>query len=571
MKNPFEYDAAPNLEPKLLVDWFIEEHNHSRFLQSTRNVIVNGQRGSGKSMALIYNSIPYQKLRSEIKAEPFPSTHAGIYIPCNTALTHKEEYRLLPEIEQAILSEHFFAYGIAASIAKDFQKIEENFTAKDRDFLFGEFAYLTGYENTNQVSSPFVFLQRAVRDRLKKDQEAIATGVEIKFEFETGTFYTLILPVLNALKETELLRGVHLSLLVDDAHDLNLHQKRILNSWLGYRDHSTFSFKVAIAGVRNYDFRTSSEGTILEGHDYITIDFDQPFQNEESNFGKFARDVVEKRLKNLGIDSTADDFFPVNPNFIRDMEECELQAEKECISKGVDPTDTKAIGDYRYKYARVRYFRNRSSKANRPPYSGFGTIAHVSTGVIRNLLEPCYWMYEDALSNSLGKLPTSISPDVQSRVILARSDNMWTFIRNSLDKQLPGCGRVEAEKLNNLFTQLAEYFRERLLKHKSEPRVITFTISGYEQKLRDELEPLLLLAQKAQLIYVRSGPKKKGGGREDYFVPNRMLWPAYALDVDGQHGRASLKAVDLVSATHGEPIPVNFDGTEDLEIQGDLF
>lgn len=571
MKNPFEYDAAPNLEPRLLVDWFIEEHNHSRFLQSTRNVIVNGQRGSGKSMALIYNSIPYQKLRSEIKAEPFPSTHAGIYIPCNTALTHKEEYRLLPEIEQAILSEHFFAYGIAASIAKDFQKIEGDFTAKDRDFLFEEFAYLTGYENANQVSSPFVFLQRAVRDRLKKDQEAIATGVEIKFEFETGTFYTLILPVLNALKETELLRGAHLSLLVDDAHDLNLHQKRILNSWLGYRDHSTFSFKVAIAGVRNYDFRTSSEGTILEGHDYITIDFDQPFQNEESNFGKFARDVVEKRLRNIGIDSAADDFFPVNPNFIRDIEECELQAEKEYISKGVDPTDTKAIGDYRYKYARVRYFRNRSSKANRPPYSGFGTIAHVSTGVIRNLLEPCYWMYEDALSNNLGKLPTSISPDVQSRVILARSDNMWTFIRNSLDKQLPGCGRVEAKKLNNLFTQLAEYFRERLLKHKSEPRVITFTISGYEQKFRDELEPLLLLAQKAQLIYVRSGPKKKGGGREDYFVPNRMLWPAYALDVDGQHGRASLKAVDLISATRGEPIPVNFDGTEDFEIQGGLF
>jgi hypothetical protein len=569
-RNPFEYDAAPNLDPKLLIEWFIEDYNHSRFLQSTRNVLINGQRGSGKSMALIFNSVHYQNIRAQKSGENFPGIGIGIYVPCNTPLTHKQEYKLLPEVEQAILSEHFFVYGIGVAIAKGLAAIEHKFASEDINILREEFSYILSRPITpNQ--SPFLFLRNTFRELLMKDQQILGVGSTVNLSFETTTFYTLILPILAALKETALLRSVHISLLIDDAHDLNSHQRAVLNSWLGYRDHSVFSFKVAIAGIRHYDFKTAFGGSILEGHDYVSVDLDQPFQNDESDFGKFAREVVEKRLKEVGIEKTADDFFPEGDDFASQIEKYTLIAEQEAIHKGL--TEQKAITDYKFKYGRALYFRSRDAKANRPQYAGFSTLAHLSTGVIRNLLEPCYWMYEKLLSSSgtHSAPPQSVPAHIQSSTILDRSDEYWGFIRTSLSHKITGCSETDAGKIANLFTALCAHFAERLKKHESEPRVISFSISAYGDELRRELEPLLHLAEKAQLIFVRSGPKKKGGGREDFYILNRMLLPAYGLDAHGQHGRASIQAKYLLAATMGKAIPLKVGENLEGESQGGLF
>lgn len=567
LKNPFEYDAAPNLSPELLVKWFIEDHNFSRFVQSTRNVLINGERGSGKSMALIYHSLRYKKLRNSLKGEKFNDGHIGIYVPCNTALTHKQEYLLLPEVEQAITSEHFLAYGIGASIAKDCLAISDDFTDEDNKLLFEEFSYL--FESaTSEESNPFVYLRRSIQNKLRQDQEKIAKGVSVETPSEPTSFYTFVLPLLEALKNTSLLKDSHISLLIDDAHDLNLHQKKVLNSWLGYRDHSVFSFKVAIAGIRMYDLTTAFGGTILEGHDYITVDLEQPFQNKESGFGKFARQVIQKRLENVGISTSPEEFFPEHPAFVKSMAECSDQARQRALEKGIHPSDTKSINDYIYKYAGAIYFGERSPKAGRPIYAGFDTLVHLSTGVIRNLLDPCFWMFEEYQSTLHGGPLVCIPPDIQSKVVHDRSATWWEFVRNKLDTQVEGCGKTESDKLKNLFIALAEHFKFRLQNHKSEPRITTFVISQFTDEARQELEPILRLAQKAQLLYVRNGRSKDGGGREDFFTPNRILWPEYGLDVHGLHGRASLKAIDLISAMRGGKIPVSLDATEK---QQDLF
>ena len=54
--------------------------------------------------------------------------------------------------------------------------------------------------------------------------------------------------------------------------------------------------------------------------------------------------------------------------------------------------------DYVYRQKWAEFIRSRSPRANRPLYSGFGTLMFLSTGVIRNLLEPCFWMWDAAIS-----------------------------------------------------------------------------------------------------------------------------------------------------------------------------
>lgn len=569
LANPFEYDAALNLPENTLIDWYIEDHNFARVLRTTRNVLINGHRGSGKSMMLIYNSLRFQKLRHTRKGEIFPSEHIGIYVPCNTPLTHRQDHELMPPGQQVMLSEFYFVMAIAEAIVVTFEQTPVNFTTNDYIFLVDEVKTVLPDLEINEAASVFTQLRRSIKLQLTTLQRSLQNGLTSDAEYSAISFYSFITPILSALKNTSVFSESHFSILIDDAHDLNPHQKRLLNSWLNYRDHSVFSFKVAIAGLRTYDLRTLSGGTILEGHDYLTLDLEQPFQNKESNYAQFAKNVIEKRLHGIGLNEiTAEDFFPESKEFVDDIDIVNQIVRQDYINlKGWNDFDSlsqsqkKSVQDHVYKYGRAKYFRERKAKANLPTYSGFETLVHLSTGVIRNLLNPCYQMYDSVMSQETGT-PKDISPKIQSDVVKSKSDETWEQIRRGLENFVEGCTKEDADHLCNLLTALADYFLSRLLNHKSEPRVLSFIISDIESENMKFLDKLFRIAQEAQLLYIRSGSSKDRGHREDYFTLNRILWPVIGLDVQGQHGRASIPSRDLVAAARNK-IPIKNGITDD--------
>jgi hypothetical protein len=292
---------------------------------------------------------------------------------------------------------------------------------------------------------------------------------------------------------------------------------------------------------------------------------EQPFQNEASNFGKLAEQLIQRRLEKLNIPTSPNDFFPTSPQMLGDLNVAEETVRREAISKyGED--NSKRISDYVYKYKRATYFRSRPSKANRPEYSGFNTLVFLSTGVIRNLLQPCYWMYDKMLSianerhqSTLAEPPVKhISSAVQSEIILEQSRRMWDMLRDGIDRLVEGCSREDAVHAFQLMDNLALLFRERLLHQKSEPTANSFTISGSNAKARESLSHIIEILRKAQLLYARTGAAKDKGRRETYYVPNRMLWPDRGLDPHGQHARVSIGATDLWSAAKdNRPLPFN--------------
>ncbi len=571
VSNPFEYEAASSLDPERISNWFIDDHNYARFIKSRRNIILDGDRGSGKSMILFYYALENELARAGENSRTTDLANVGIYIPSNNPLLQRSEHQQeLEGSRRDIISERYLTFTILAAIGKSLKSVEERLNFVERGVVLDELRYLMPAERFAEIDSPSIYISRYVRDSLRADQQALAEGLDFNFSFETSSFYLHILPVLEAIRSTEPFSKTHFSLLIDDAHMLEPYQQRIVNSWLGYRDHSLFSLKVAIAGFRNYDLRTTFGGNILEGHDYTAVNLYRPFQNLESEYGRFAIKVVERRLRQAGIAAKVQDFFPPSPKFVKDLETAKGKAEALALSRGIDPSDKKSFNDFRYKFGRAIYFRDRSPRANKPQYSGFETISHLSTGVIRGLLNLCYTMYERQLSTSK-KAPTMIPSDIQREIILEGSDKLWEFVRNDLDKTIAHCTPDDAAKIESLFRRLAEYFRHRLLNHESEPRVLVFSISAFDRDRHQELLRLLDLAEEAQLLYVRSGAAKSGGGRENYYVLNRMLFPAYGLDVQGQHGRASLKAEDLLAAAmHDRPFP-NADAVDPPIEQGELF
>ena len=553
-RNPFVFGAANDFSPDEVLEFYIEDFNYSRFLNSTRNIFVLGERGSGKTMTLLYHKLATQRRKAEQDGEQCSLDHIGVYIPCNTPLMHRKEYELLSAFKAEVLSEHFLVLGIVHWLAKTLDENGDVIDVPPALALAEELGGAIGRDIPGGRTFPKQVLAFA-RQEILETQRAINRADAESFYDQALSFSTLVVPLLELLQRVPTLSHSHFLLMIDDAHDLNQHQIRVLNSWIAYRDHPAFSFKVATVKVDQPTLLTSNGGFILERHDFTVVDMEKPVQNEQSEFGRLATRIVGRRLERIGCTKTPDEFFPVHESVKKGLAAARKAARAEAETKYPDGSATQ-ISDYVYKYHRAIYFR-RPERANLPVYSGFETIVYLSTGVVRNLLEPCYWMYEKALSLSpqtaqdtvIGK---GISPTIQDEIIKQQSGKAWDLLRNGLDKVVVGCSDEDARRLHRLFEQLAQLFRERLRGSGAEPRATSFSISEKERgRSFQELERLLKIARRATLLYVREGAAKDHGSREQYYVPNRILWPVRGLDPQGQHARVSMPARRLLAAAAG--------------------
>lgn len=560
VKNPFEFDAAINLPHEAILDFYIEDFNFSRFIQSPRNIVLAGERGSGKTMTLLYNWARVQALKAGREGIPNDYATVGVYIACNNALFKHPEHELCPDEFRAFLfSQHFLVLSLAYSIAESLEGLADLEEGLRSDDCFDEVEATTGFKLDR--TRPFLSeLKRAIQRENRDAQETFNSPDNDGSYAGALSFSSLVIPVLNAIRTSPQLKNSHFLLMFDDVQDLNLHQKKLLNTWIALRDRTHFSFKLAIASVEPRTFITTTGSSVLEGHDFTLIDLVRPLHSRTSTYAKLAERIVAKRLQAFGIEASPVDFFPEHEGFVREIAECRERVEAR-FKEANPEADQKQVTDWVYKHARVEYFRRRSPRANRPVYSGFQTLVYLSTGVVRNLLEPCYWMFDKVISES-GKQPTEIPPDIQNELIHERSTRLWEQMLRGIDEFVDRCSHQQAMCVCSLFEHLAELFKKRLLSHHSEPSANSFTISAMTPELEAELKPFLETARRAQLLYVRSGVGKERSSRELYYVPNRMLWPSQGLDPHGQHARVSLKAEDILNACKGRPFPY-VQGAED--------
>ena len=553
-ENPFSFSAATDLTPQDILHYYISEHNYSRFIQSKRNVFLLGERGTGKTMTFLYHTLRVQQLKARNEGVVPKLKWVGVYVPCNTPLMLRTEHELLDHHRAFALSEHFLALSILDGLVTTLEESAKTMGHVPHERLRRETEAVLAVV-LPPAETFFARMRLFAAAELRRTQVAINRPGE-DFYSNAYSFATLVLPVLAAVKEIPALTDAHFLLLLDDADYLNRHQIAALNSWIAYRDHSQFSFKVATSKVLRPSRLTASGGTIEEGHDFTTIDMESPLHNERSDFGRLARMIVKRRLDHIDCRATPEEFFPVSPQVAKQLEVCKKRAEE--LARKKYPSGTrKQITDYVYKYHRALFFKRRP-KANRPVYSGFDMITYLSTGVVRNLLEPCYMMFDMALSrapNQDTKAFDHIDPAIQNEAILKVSERPWMKLKEGLHNHIANCTKVQSDQIAGIFEALARLFRKRLGTECSEPRATSFTISGGELAERREIEGLLVIARRALLVYVRLGPAKDAGSREVYYVPARMLWPSRGLDPLGQHARVSLKARDLLAAAQGVRSP----------------
>lgn len=554
MKNPFVFDRPNTIEVEEFIKYYIKDNTYTRFLESTRNIVLIGVRGSGKTSTLRYYSLPVSFHNSNIQ-DKFKLV--GVHIPCKQPLLGKREYLLYDDPnKQNIVVEHFLCINILSEICNTFIELNDKIFIPNevRDDILDNLEYIfdTEFKSASSLfASIKLFLNKEANSSQRKlNNENFDSFIDFAF-----TFNNTIIPLLEQLKKIKELSNSHFSLFFDDIQDLGDIHQRIINSWIAFRDNKLFSFKIATAATKPM-YTTSTGGLILEGHDFVRIDLTKGLFNKNSEFSQFAKDVIQKRLDIANIETTVEEFLPISKTFKSELEKGKQKARTLAEQKYPNPIGTQ-INDYVAKYARAISFRERNAKANIPNYSGFEILVDISTGVIRNLLNPLYFMYEKEMSqNNQCKKILSIHASTQKDIIKIKSDEFWEKIRN-IDSELNNCSKDLAKKINNFYNQLVDYLKRRLKNEDiSEPRALNFIISEIEPEIEDQINEIIDASLKSTLLYERTISHKATGKKIPLYVPNRMMLPSHGLDPHGQYSHFPIKGKDLLAAAiHNKPLP----------------
>jgi hypothetical protein len=178
-------------------------------------------------------------------------------------------------------------------------------------------------------------------------------------------------------------------------------------------------------------------------------------------------------------------------------------------------------------------------------------LVDLSSGVVRDFLEPCYLMFDTLIGK--GRSPESIQfipAAVQNDVIYRYSEEFLLGKFESLKQELSPDEWGHLDKLRCLVESLGRLFFARLHDPSArEARVFSFTVHG---ALSAEARAVLRLGVKYRYLQHKTYSTKEGGGRADWYILNRRLCPVYKLDATGFEGRLQISA-ELIDVACRDP------------------
>ena len=558
--NPFVVESPEKLLPSQIVELFVSDFTDIETIRQRKHTFVWGSRGSGKSMMFRILEPQCQAILHGDLKKAFDQTEPflGIYFPCKEGQLNKTELDRLDETARMIVGEHLINLTVGERIVKCLQdQFPDDLLEKKQLVVFAR--AVAQLFDTISISSSI----RAVNDQYKVTDDPLPwlrhllrlenrkvntflrrnciSVEETPYDGTTSGYHDFVLPMMELLKGFSSLSSVSIYLLVDDGDRLTRDQQRVLNTWIANRDQSTLCIKVSAQRDRYNTFQTSRGGLLEQPHDYSDVNVEELYTRSKSDYAKKVRLIATKRLRLSAVPQLEiEKFLPAN---IREKERLE-QLKEETAKEWNDISEKteKEPGrrqDYVYRYATARLFQELGRKKQRKSYAGFQNLVHLSSGVVRDFLEPCYLMVDSCIKKKrlleeLDAVPASIQDDVCYRYSEEFLDVKLQDIRKDLTPEY----WTKLDSLRTLIESMGRLFYERLHNPSArEARLFSFTVTG---SLPEALEEVLRLGVKYRYFQRRTYSTKEGGGREPWYLLNRRLCPIFKLDPTGFEGRTTI-------------------------------
>lgn len=544
--NPFQFKYPDDISPQDVIDLFVPVFGEYYNVPVSGHTFINGARGSGKSMMFRYMKPDCQVLVDENsnKLETPRSitelNYFGIYVPIKKGHLNKQDIKLNDKHGEALLNEHYMVIHFSLYIFKEFSEV--NFSDNDEnrnsltDFynnVFNKFLKYAGYNKTNDIdiglSLPQIFEEiiNTLRDISSEFQQSYikkligATG-PVPYNGTLLLYTEFLFEVLKAFRKLPFMPTKPIYLLIDDADELMIVQRKILNSWVSLRTTNEVSLKISTQ-LKYKVFGTINGSRIDTPHDYSEVNMNDIYTTKKDLYYSRVKQIVEKRLEKHEYEVTdPEQFFPPDLDQQKKIEELKEKYTQEKITEGL--TKQQAY-DFAYRYAEPDFIKGLKGNRYTYSYAGFKQLVNISSGIIREFIDFASEMYVAQIAKGENEKITSIDPTVQDREIKSYSRKK---MESEFDKFRDEAeNKSDMDKLRNLIIGMGGLFQKIIVSDASERRVFSVALNDEPD---EELRKILDLGVQHGYIQKSMIGNKYGTGKSRLYILNRVLSPHFGLD-----------------------------------------
>jgi calcineurin-like phosphoesterase family protein/Cdc6-like AAA superfamily ATPase len=564
--NPFDNVAANDIDSHIIPDLFVDENNFLNRITNKFDAIVEGQRGTGKTMLLRYLSIDVQRQMMKYKKyddDLSNINYVGIYCRISTkGFSRTDLQSVEDEIRrEALFSERATLFFISCLIDDISALIKKKEPIKAGLSRIRNKLFQILKDEEIKKSECWSELKYSVIDACDNKIQELDEHVASLLPSGHPTTYNTRLAIsttFNSLLrffKRELDLSAPFYLLVDDFDALSSEQQQIIFKSASERNHSLICYKFVVMTFGRKTNLAGKARTYREGDDYDLIELiwlDKGLEGTrgEGNYKKTVINIANKRIASSG--------WPKEVSFSKLFQDWKKGSEIRNIVRKRMKEKYDGLGDsdkpntfqnYFDKQAVAEYFKYCRSKKIEHRYAGQNTIIEISSGVFRQFLEICSHIVTKALDAGWKPGDKKIGIEIQSDAIKTYSNSMIKSIGESAGDtsslSINTCD-VTGENIVNLAESLSTLFYERLHSDIADGEVIAISIRGVIEK--DSFGKALLdVAVRESILHRRKDDypaKTNKEGKLPTYVLNRRLVPRKNIGVKLQ-GRLELTISDI--------------------------
>lgn len=569
--NPFAIISPEDLTAEQADQLFVEMYSDYPEITRSGNTLIMGARGCGKSMLIRCSMPDVLMIREQKNFEELPFLAFSVPIK-KTSLNLQELRKLDDRHAPYMINEHFLSLHVIMYIFLGLSTVkftdgmyDENEYKYFYEKYFLKYLRAAGYQGEIEIdySTANSFFNSLYEHMFYMMCEFVpylrslfsSESADYSYNLPILSFMRFVVPV---IKKMCLLPGFPKNkpvfLFIDDADNLSGIQTQILNTWLACRTQPTISLKVSTQIGLYKTFLTSSGILVESPHDYQEVNISYLYTTKSEDFYGKAVDVLRKRLRIAKINIEPLDFFPVDGKQEKGIKEEEEKIKKAYPEKGRGYRENDDVR----RYAIPNYIRDlggtRKSRMTYK-YAGLDNIIHLSSGIIRYLLDAAAKMYDRASNKALDENVKFISPAIQNEVMRNKADfYLFNELRKSNCNQdgenpiaITDSPYSTADKLGNLINAMGKTFHEILISDRAERKVFSIALSNVPD---NELKQVFELGVRLGFLHESYIGNKEGNGRTLLYVLNRCFAPIFTLDPTGFQGYLFMTNKDLKKALY---------------------
>jgi len=568
-RNPFEDVAGEEMNYEDVRHYFVGRHTELQTVCKEFDTVLEGQRGTGKTMILKYLSFEVQIQewldRRRGSAADFLTTAGnsiGVYCKLPHSVFDKSDLRSIEDVaHRSRVAEHRLTAHILFWLFETLKTVTQHvpLDGKEAERLADRANKLItiagdSVPNSSDCSEVITGIQDVC------ENEAVLTDHYLASLAPSASpiRYTPYLTLEGALKPLlRLVRGflgaeVPFFLLLDDFDVLDAYQQELIFAVAGKREFDLICFKYGVMVLGRKTHRAGPDHTYRPGDDFDWVSLDWVEGGLLSAYTEAAREIGQKRLELAGWKHTLAGLFAEweHGKTVQEEVRAAMGQEWESIPAEKRPTQKKA--DYYGKYGNARYFQQLRQRGTVERYAGLDDLINVSSGIIRQFLEQCKLVVDDA--HDQGWNPDdgkAISAELQNQRVRRYSRTFFDNINQAAgsgDDLLSDDLGVTSQEMATLVESLSDLFYARLhYPGHGEPEIITIAVKG---EMTKPAQALLSVAVRESIVHAFSyPPKTSGGGPLPAYMLNRRLCPRRNLSARRMQGRIEMSAADVILAS----------------------